>query len=128
MRKITDWFDYIFYRSSLTYRYFKDDSTLSPTLVVTVIKSITLIDIYVLTLNYLESKGTIENGNHSTAVSSVIFVTILWLDYNHFKGKYDTFDSKWKTESRGTRTLKGILVFLTFVAPWIPLIVKGLIN
>ena len=124
LKFISDWFDYIYYRSSLTYRFFKDDGNLSPTLVVVVIKGIFAIDIGVLALKIFTNQEFINRTSSATnSVTAVVGLLILLLDYNRYKDKFDVFHEKWKDESRNQRILKGFLVFFTFMAPWVPLIV-----
>lgn len=129
LKSITTWFDYIYYRSSLTYRFFKDDGNLSPTLVVVAIKGILAVDIGVLALKIFTNQEFIDRtSNAQNSVTIVVALLILYLDYNHYNGKFELFHEKWKEESKSQRILKGFLVFLTFIAPWVPFIVMSVIN
>lgn len=129
LKFISDWFDYIYYRSSLTYRFFKDDGNLSPTLVVVAIKGIFAIDIGVLALKIFTNQDFIDRtASARTSVTIAVVLLILYLDYNRYKDKFELLHEKWKDESKIQRVLKGFLVFLTFMAPWIPFIVMSVIN
>jgi arginine exporter protein ArgO len=127
LKSITVWFNYIFYRSSLTYRYFKDDSSLSPTLVVVVIKGMFAVDLIVLIQKTFASQEFIDRTSSATiSIITVGALLILYLDYNRFDGKFEQLHEKWKNESRTERVLKGFLVFITFIVPWVPFIVSSL--
>jgi RHS repeat-associated protein len=129
LKSITSWFDYIYYRSSLTYRFFKDDGILSPTLVVVVIKGILVIDVGVLVLKSFTNQEFIDRtSNAQSSVAIVLMLLILYLDYNRYKDKFELFHEMWKDESKRQRILKGFLVFLSFIAPWIPFVVRSIMS
>lgn len=129
LKLISDWFDYIYYRSSLTYRFFKDDGNLKPTMVIVIIKAIFVIDVVSVALKIFTGQEYINS--HQGAINSaggMIVIAILLMNFNRYKDKFDVFHEKWKDESRNQRILKGFLVFFTFTVPWLPLIVKFMIS
>lgn len=124
-----DWFDYVYYRSSLGYRFLRDDTSFSPMLVVVSIQALFIIDIFALSLKVLANQGFVDRTSElRTSIVVVLTLFLIYINNNRYAGRFDQLHEKWKHESRRRRVLKGILVFLTFILPWVPLIVKSIYN
>ncbi|MGN6639839.1 MAG: hypothetical protein ACTHJ8_13090 [Mucilaginibacter sp.] len=48
----------------------------------------------------------------------IIGVIFLVLNMRKYAGKYSDYQDHWKNEPEGKRTLRGILVVLSLIAPW----------
>jgi hypothetical protein len=62
-------------------------------------------------------------GPITVAVSILPLSLFNYTRYMKPKGKYDEFNSLWKAESRPKRIIKGLLIFVSLLIPWILLFI-----
>jgi hypothetical protein len=86
----------------------------------------TLLDIGYLLARLFNS--TLFDEVNDAGIAGGLFIIVLIMDYRNYNGKYEAFHLKWDNETLTDRTIKGLLIFITFVLPWVPLLVKGVIN
>lgn len=119
-------FDYIYYR--MTKFYFKWDGRTGITAIigVSMIQSLVILDIFTIILrrNYDRSvtKNYVEEGKWVTITILLSFIIFNYVKYN---GKYNKYRSYWKDESYNANLIKGWLVVLSLILPWVPLILIG---
>lgn len=120
------YFDYIYFR--ITQAYFKWDGRTGATAIIaiTMVQLLLFIDIFVFVMRIFYDRN--ETKNHLFMGKFVILVlyTILFIyNYRKYNGKYNKLRFYWKDEIRKVRILKGILVIISLVLPWLPVILIG---
>ena len=58
----------------------------------------------------------------------VAIVSLMILNYRKYSGTYNKLKSYWKDEPVKVRRVKGLLVILSIVLPWVPLILIGILS
>lgn len=61
-------------------------------------------------------------------VVAIIAVLLVVLNYRKYNGTYNRFRFHWENESIEIRRIKGILVIISVLSPWIPLVVLEIIG
>ncbi len=120
-------FDYIYYR--MTKLYFKWDGRTGGTALVsiTMIQVLLVMDVIVFVMRMLYERDVTKNyGKLGEWVILFVYVAFIIYNYKKYNGSYNKLRFYWKNETRRTRIVKGILVVLSLVLPWIPIILIGI--
>ena len=108
--------------------YFKwdGDFAIRALIGVTMIQLLVVLDgaIFIMRLFFERNitKDYIGIGKWLIALS---FFVLLIYNQKKYKGKYLPLHHLWGDESKATKIRKGILVILSLVVPWLPLILMG---
>ena len=57
----------------------------------------------------------------------IVFITLLLLTKRRYDGSYNSLRFYWKDESKSAVFYKGVLVILSLVLPWIPILLLGML-
>jgi hypothetical protein len=120
------YFDYIYYR--LTQLYFKWDGRegITAILAISMIQCLLIGDLGIFFLRLVFDRAETQTFSSVIAsVGAVICIALIVYNYFKYRRKYNQFKSYWKNESRSRRFAKGILIILSLVTPWIPIVLMG---
>jgi formate hydrogenlyase subunit 3/multisubunit Na+/H+ antiporter MnhD subunit len=120
-------FDYIFYRVARF--YFKWDKRHG----ITAISAITMIQALIIS-DFIGFVGKLFFDRSVTQnyvveakfIGISLFLILLFFNYKKYYGSYFKYKNYWKEESRKEHFVKGVLVLLSLIVPWIPLILMGI--
>jgi len=119
--------DYIYYRMVQAYSRWEKNNGNRAVVGVSMIQSLLIIDVLMFYLRYSYSTKSLSPYSKKIAWFSVaIFVVISIANEFVYKDKYESLRAKWESESSQERSIKGVLVVLSLVIPWIPLFWLGL--
>jgi hypothetical protein len=122
----TFFFDYIFYRVNDFYFKWDGKGTSTAIAAVSMVQSFMIADIIGFTLRILFDRD--QTAPYAKAIAltwaTLTFGIFIW-NYVKFNDKYEQLKDYWKNESLNQSRLKGLLVILSIVLPWIPLILIG---
>lgn len=113
----------------MTQFYFKWDGRTGITGIIgiTMIELLLLLDVVVvfntIFLTRAQIKEYVEFGKW---IILLLYAIMLFLNYKKYNGKYNPLRSRWKDEPRKYRIVKGFLVILALIVPWIPIILVGI--
>jgi hypothetical protein len=115
--------DYAYYRiSKLYYKYDSGTGTYAM-LIISLTEGLFLLETMIFLSRFLFSTKQLEDskfiGPVIVVVSMLPFFIINYIKYVGAKGKYDAFDNHWKNESGSNKTLKGFLIFISLLVPWL---------
>jgi hypothetical protein len=122
-------FDYIYYR--VTKAYFKWDGRTGATglAAVTMIQVFLITDFAViLTRAFLDRYVFAPYANQIATLFFGIVVVLMILNYRRYVGRYSKLKIYWKEEQPNVRRMKGFLVVVSIILPWVPLILLGLLD
>jgi hypothetical protein len=119
------YFDYIYFR--MTQAYFRWDGRTGGTAIVAImmVQTLVVFDVFLFILRIFYDCNEI---NHFVFIKwGLIGMSFMFLIYNYqkYNGRYNKLRYYWKEETRRTRIGKGILVIISLILPWIPLILMG---
>src|SRR5688572_11591556 len=120
-------FNYIYYR--ITKAYFKWDGRTGITGIVgiTMIQVLLLMDMNaIFNVLFLSRNQTNDFVNFGKWVYLVLYFVLLGINYKKYSGQYNSFRAKWKEESKRQKVRKDVMVVLSLLVPWIPLILIGI--
>ncbi len=120
-------FDYIYYR--ITKFYFKWDGRTGATAIVTIslIQILLLIDVGVILMRLFYDRDVTQTFIPTgKIVICVAFITFSALNYNRYNGSYNKYRFRWKDESESSKILKGFLVLLSIVLPFVPVMLVAI--
>lgn len=121
-----DWIDYVYYRLCLVYRYFNDPEAFSAMLLVSLVKTLLMLDVVLILIsNFVNKEDIYPHSKNIGLIAGAYSILRMYLDSKIYSNKFDELNSKWKDESLRTRLVKGLLVFLTIVCSWLPLFILG---
>ncbi|HRG00034.1 MAG TPA: hypothetical protein PKZ75_02890 [Bacteroidia bacterium] len=90
------------------------------------IQILVVLDIAVFSLRCFVSRdATKDYINIGKLVIVVLFIILGIYNYKKYYGRYNKLKAHWKDESKSIRTLKGFLVIMVLLIPWIPIILMG---
>lgn len=121
-------FEYIYYR--ITQFYFKWDGRTGGTAIVAIsmIQTLLIGDIVVfLSRLLLERSDTSPYSKTIAYFFGIILMILVIYNYRKYNGRYNKFRSFWKKETRRERFFKGVLVIISLICPWIPIIIIGVL-
>ena len=120
-------FDYFYYR--LTKAYFKWDGRVGNTAImgISMIQFLIITNILTIGFHIMFARPTRPHLPSWTPYLGVaIVLSLIIINYFKYRKKYNQFRSRWMDEDHKIKLLKGVIVILTLILPWILLIV--LIN
>jgi hypothetical protein len=122
-------FSYFYYR--ITQVYFKWDkrNSITAVLAITMLQSMLIFDVFILTfvLSYYKGQGQLY-PTFFNYLLVVFFVALTIYNYKKYYNKFSFYKNKWKDENKMTRFLKGLLVLICLILPWILIFVVGNIK
>ena len=115
--------DYIYYRISKLYYKYDGRSGIHAMLILSLTEGLLIIELFVLLSRFLFTTQQIQNskfiGYLIVLISMLPFLIINYVKYVKPKWKYDLFDNRWENESKSKRVLKGFLIFISLLLPWL---------
>lgn len=122
----TTWFDYVYYRLCLVYRYFNDPEAFSAITIVSLVKTLLICDCVLIVLAASMKLENIYLYSSTLGSAAGIFALLrLYFDWRFYKDRFQILHDKWQTETSSLKWRKGIMVVFTLIAPWIPPILIG---
>ncbi len=114
------YFDYIYYRMYKAFFKWDGDEAARALCGVTMIQVLIISEIIYTCLRQFFSHQQMKPFGKEIAWSFVIIGILLYvLNYKKYKGKFDKYNDHWKMEPENKKKLKGLLVILSLIAPWI---------
>lgn len=120
------YFDYVYYRMAKAY-YKRDGNDAIRSLIgIAMIQVLTILSpiLFVLRL-FLEREELRAYGKHMKYTTLIVFLGLLIYNSFKYKNKYEIYSEIWKNEPKRIRIYKGILVVLSLIISWAPLILIG---
>lgn len=117
-------FEYIYYRVNKF--YFKWDGRNGHTSVIAVsmVQCLILNEVLAIILTSVVSdKLTKANSKPLAYFAVVIFFGLVLYNYKKFKNKYNFFKARWGSETKAQKIIRGFLVILALILPWITLMI-----
>ena len=119
---VSTWLDYVFYRTSL---FYKSESRLSSAIVIAVIQTLAIVDLCIFVLYILKLVDYVcTDARVIDELPGALFIVLILINQRYYRNKSEAFDIRWKDEPKKERDLRGLFVILTFIVPFIPLIIK----
>lgn len=115
-------FDYIYYRFYKLYYRWDDENGITALIGVSMIQCLVVFNIFLLGERFFYTKSQVAlKGDSSIFAYIAVAFFIALLLYNGFKyrNKYNEFRDRWVEESQYNRRIKGILVLVTLIIPWV---------
>jgi hypothetical protein len=127
MKKPKFFFDYIYYK--LTKFYFKWDGSTGITAIVAIsmIQICLVGDILAIVIRSIFERD--ETSLYSKYIGySGAFLSIAFcvLNYYKYNGRYKDFRDYWQSESKSISDFKNVLIILSLILPWVPIILIGI--
>lgn len=120
MKKISNIFDYIYYRLNKFYYKWDGENGTTSVIGVSMFQSMMIGNTIVIILKIILTKEQLKNTS-KTLVFLIITIFIVLEIYNYFiyKNKYSVLKERWKDETNKDKIQRGILVILALVSPWV---------
>jgi hypothetical protein len=119
-------FDYIYYRVTQTYFKWDGRNSITALLAVSMLQTLIIGDICILISRlFWHRNETAPYAKLIAYAGLAIFFVFVIVNFFKYKNKYHMLKSRWKSESPNERKLKGFLVVLSLVIPWVLLILMG---
>jgi len=113
-------FGYIYFR--VAQFYFKSDGSnaVRALLAVSMIPTVTLMIVMEIFLHYFFNLSEIRQyAKLGGIIISVIYLTICYVNYLIYRNSFFDLRDKWNSETSEIRLLKGSVVILSLIGPWI---------
>jgi hypothetical protein len=124
-----DFFDYAYYRINKVYLRWDGESGITSIIGVSMIQILWPVCFILFLSKILMPPLSLAPHSRTLGYITVIILSVtVFLNYRLYNGKFNLFKSKWDTEPMATRRLKGALIVLLMVLPWLLLFIIGKIN
>jgi hypothetical protein len=124
--------DYVYYRISKLYYKYDGGIGIYAMLVISLTEGLLVLDIFLFLEQFFFTKQQLQTSKLIGPIIVIVSIFPLSLfNYLRFvrpKGKYDVLNNLWKDESRIKRTIKGLLIFISLLVPWLILFVMNSLN
>ena len=121
-------FDYIYYRLNKFYFKWDGRSGITSIIGLTMIQVLILAGIvgFIMRKLYDRNQTThyVETGKW---IMLIVYVMLMLYNFKLYANKYNKLRFYWKDETKNTRILKGTLVILSLVVPWVVVIMIGVL-
>jgi uncharacterized membrane-anchored protein len=119
-----NFFDYIYYRVNQVYFKWDGRNGITSIIAVSMLQTMVIADICLLGMKILFDKSLLAPYSRIIAYIAVGVLGIFTLfNYFKYKDKYNKLKTQWSNEPKKQRVLKGILVVLLLLMPWIFLVI-----
>lgn len=118
--------DYMYYRVAKF--FFKKDGELATraTIFVSSFKLLIIVDFTLLAMRCWLSKAQINQYNTLAKISiGILLLVIIIIDDYQFKNNYRLYEKYWEAENRSIYVAKGILIVISYVLSFLPLLLLG---
>ena len=125
--KYNFFFGYIFYRMTAAYHKWDGRNGITSLIGISMIQGCILLDIVFFLLRLFFEREQLHA--HLPLARWIILVTyglILVFNYRKYDNTYNKFRFYCKDESKSKRRIKGILVVVSLIVPWLPIILMGI--
>jgi arginine exporter protein ArgO len=117
----TTWFDYVYYRLCLVYRFFRDPEAFSAIIIVSMIKTLLISDcVLAIILVIMKVDGLNSFSSALGSAAALLFFVCFYFDWRHYKNRFQILHNRWSSETSALKMVKSLLVVITVVVPWIP--------
>jgi len=119
--------DYIFYRTARFF-YKKDGSTAHRALILlSAFQSLVIIEtVLVLVFSFYSREELSQFKIAAKYLGGFLYIVIFFLNMWKYRGKYMNFRDKWSNEVIKIKRLRGFLLVIVYIIPWIVFIVFGI--
>ena len=119
-------FDYIYYRLAKFFLKGDGKDAIRAVLGVSMIQLLIVGDLVLIPTRIMwDRHETAPYSKVIGGISVVLLLIIIIFNYIKYKSKYDEFDDRWKDETRLSRVVKGFLVLICLILPWVPIFILG---
>ncbi|RYE23926.1 MAG: hypothetical protein EOP45_06360 [Sphingobacteriaceae bacterium] len=119
---MNSFFDYIYYRVCKT--FFKWDGVKGNRAIcaLTMLQTLIICDLVLIFISLVWGRTTLFPYSKTLALLAIgISIGLMILNSRKYDGRYNEFNTKWKNEPGNTKILKGILLIVVILTPWIGL-------
>ena len=121
------YFDYIYYRVTKFYSKWDGNKGINGILIIGLIQVLVICDILLWVTRFFFNISKFAPHSKTFGIIGVVMLLCLILiNNNNYKNKFDKLSSKWANEARGESILKGTAMVLSFIIPWLPLVIFGI--
>lgn len=121
-------FDYIFYRVAEFYHKWDGENGITAILFVSTTQVLTVVCFMgIMYKTVLDPEITAKFHSYNKVFVMVLLGSISIFNYFNFRNKLSDYRAYWKGEEKQIRALKGFLIIISFILPWIPIILMGTI-
>jgi hypothetical protein len=117
------YFDYVYYRISKLYLKYDKGRGVYGYLYILMTEGILLMDLLIFLERFFfttqQIQGSKTIGPIIATISILPFGVFNYVKYILPKGKYEQFDNYWKNEPKAKRIIKGFLIFISLIIPWL---------
>jgi hypothetical protein len=122
-----NYFDYIYYRATKFYAKWDGNNGINGILMISLIQLLLICDIILPASRIFFSINQISTYSKTLGTIGVIILFALiiynYLTYNH---KYEKIKIRWENETGKESVLRGVLLLVSIIIPWIPLVLLGM--
>lgn len=124
---MNSFFDYVYYR--ITQLYHKWDGRVGTTAIVaiSIFQTLVFVDIFTIVLRLLYDRNTTkEYVTVGKWIITVLMALIVIYNYKKYRQQYNKQRFLWKDEPKAQRFIKGVLIVILLILPWLPMIYIGM--
>ncbi len=124
--------DYVYYRISKLYYKYDRGLGVYAVLIISLTEGFLVLDVFLFLEQFFFTTQQLQTSKLIGPIIIIVSVFPLslfnYIRYIKPKGTYDKFDSLWKEESLTKRVIKGLLIFISLLVPWLILFIINSIH
>jgi len=125
-RKPTFYFDYVYFIIAKTYFRWDGSTGITAVIIISMIQSCLIGDLLALIITQFFNRSELAPFSKQAGYFGVFIVFLCcFMNYRKYDGKYKELRDYWSYETRSVRFVKGFLVIISIIIPWLPMIIIG---
>lgn len=125
-RKPNFYFDYVYYIVTKTFFRWDGSTGITAIIIISMIQCCLIGDLLGLTVTQFFSRTDLVPFSEPAGYFGVFISFIcFFINYRKYDGKYKDLRDYWAHETNDLRLLKGFIVLISIIIPWLPMIIIG---
>jgi hypothetical protein len=126
MKKISIFFEYLYYRITKAYLKWDGDEGITAIIAISMLQTLLIGDLIIFIIRLFLDRGeTLEYAKIASGVGVGMFLLLGFINFSKYRKKFEEYQLRWSNENKSKRRIRGVLIVVSLIIPWLILIYFG---
>jgi hypothetical protein len=123
---ISVFFEYLYYRITNAYLKWDGNEGITSIIAISMMQTLLIGDLIIFIIRLFLVRGEVlEYAKIASGVGVGLFLLLGFVNLFKYRNKFYEYQLRWGNENKSKRRIRGILIVVSFVIPWLVLIYFG---
>jgi hypothetical protein len=126
MKKISIFFEYLYYRITKAYYKWDGDEGITAIIAISMLQTLLIGDFIIFIIRLFLDRGeTLEYAKIASGIGVGVFLILGFVNFLKYRKKFDEYQLKWGNENKIKKRIRGVLIVVSLIIPWLILVYFG---